>query len=163
MRGFVYTARDVADNVLYVGVTRDVPGRMSAHRRTSRWWPLHATIDVKEFATLEEALTAEDDAICRYDPPFNVAGGHGTHGGTCRGRRCERLRRERTRILAWHGEPCGPGNARCHCRNGTTYVAALRRSRPICCHRPTSQRAVYPQLCRSRKRSERHPGNVSRS
>jgi predicted GIY-YIG superfamily endonuclease len=76
VRGYVYTARDAAKNVLYVGTTRDVSGRMAAHRRTSRWWPLHATIEVQEFETLEEAAAAENDGICRHDPRFDVRGGH---------------------------------------------------------------------------------------
>ena len=96
MRGFVYTARDVAGNVLYVGTTRDVPGRMNAHRPRSTWWPLHATIEVEEFATLEEAAAAENDGICRHDPPYNVAGGHRVPGA-CAGRRCRRVQEERTR------------------------------------------------------------------
>lgn len=96
MRGFVYTARDVAGNVLYVGTTRDVPGRMNAHRRRSTWWSLHATIEVEEFATLEEAAAAENDGICRHDPPYNVAGGHRVPGA-CAGRRCRRVQAERTR------------------------------------------------------------------
>ena len=98
VRGFVYTARDVAGNVLYVGVTRNVERRMKAHRRSSRWWRLHSTLEVEEFATLEEAADAEDRAICRHDPPFNVRGGHPAAPWDCPGRRCRRLRSEADRV-----------------------------------------------------------------
>ncbi len=113
MRGFVYTARDVAGNVLYVGTTRDVNARMVAHRRTSRWWAFHATLEVEEFATLDEASAAENDGICRHDPPYNVRGGHAAHGGLCSGRRCRRLQGECERREAWRsrravrGRRCG--------------------------------------------------------
>src|SRR4051812_2238452 len=67
---------------------------MVTHRRTSPWWAVHATIDVQEFATLEEAAAAENDGICRHDPSYNVRGGHGLRKGACLGRRCVRLRAE---------------------------------------------------------------------
>src|SRR4051812_4140719 len=96
--GFVYTARDVAGCVLYVGVTEDVRRRLAEHQRSSPWWGLHAQIDVDEFDTMAEAKAAEDDGICRYDPPYNIRGGHGCASADCSGRRCERVRAETTRL-----------------------------------------------------------------
>src|SRR4051794_38257775 len=57
--GYVYTARDGDGRVLYVDVTSDLKARMGAHRRNSRWWSMHAHIEVEEFATMEAAERAE--------------------------------------------------------------------------------------------------------
>ena len=98
--GYVYVARDVEGRVLYVGVTGDMKVRLAAHRRTSRWWPLHASIDVDEFETIEAAAAAENERICAYDPPFNIRGGHGCAKRACTDRRCERIRAENASLEA---------------------------------------------------------------
>ena len=88
----VYVARGGDGGVLYVGSAGNVRRRMGAHRRTSRWWHLHAELEILEFPTLARARATENDLICRYDPPFNISGGHGL-GTSCLGRRC-RVRRD---------------------------------------------------------------------
>src|SRR3954468_10605649 len=84
--------------MLCVGVTGDLKARMAGHRRNSRWWSMHARIQVEEFTTIEAAERAENDRICQYDPPFNIRGGHGMAPGACRGRRCARIRAENLRL-----------------------------------------------------------------
>src|SRR3954468_23541385 len=95
--GYVYTARAGDGRVLYVGVTGDLKARIAAHRRSSRWWSMHAQIQVEEVTTMQAAERGETDRICQYDPPFNIRGGHGRAASRCGGRRCERVRAENHR------------------------------------------------------------------
>src|SRR5690349_10860252 len=102
--GYVYTARSRRGSGLYVGSTGNVRTRLQEHRRSSAWWREHDRIEVAEFDTLEQARLAEDDAICAWDPPYNVRGGHGSCRHNCPGRRCLRHRRavERGLLLRDH-------------------------------------------------------------
>src|SRR5215212_9327104 len=95
---FVYVARDGDGRVLYVGVTGELKARMAAHRRSSGWWSRQAQVHVEEFATIEAAERAETGRICRYDPAFNIRGGHGASASACAGRRWERVRAENLRL-----------------------------------------------------------------
>lgn len=95
--GYVYTARSRGGLVVYVGSTANMRIRRAEHRRTSPWWSEHATLEVVEFTTLDEARAAENDAICRWDPPYNIRGGHGSGPSDCVGPRCNRLRAETAR------------------------------------------------------------------
>ena len=101
-RGYLYLARDAGGGVLYVGSTGDIRRRLSEHRRHSAWWPEAEDIEVDEFGTLQAARAAEDDLICRLDPPRNIRGGHGARRPSCSGRRCVRSRKQlhrRERVL----------------------------------------------------------------
>jgi hypothetical protein len=100
--GYVYTARSRRGFVVYVGSTGNIRVRLQEHRRTSAWWREHDRMEVVEYATLEEARAAEDDAICRWDPPYNVRGGHDSPRPDCQGKRCVRHRAESQRGLLVH-------------------------------------------------------------
>jgi hypothetical protein len=100
--GYVYTARSDRGSVVYVGSTGNIRQRLLEHQRTSSWWAMHESLDVVEFATIGEARAAEDDAICRWDPPYNVRGGHGRTRPDCGGSRCLRRRAEAGRHLLVH-------------------------------------------------------------
>jgi predicted GIY-YIG superfamily endonuclease len=69
---FVYVAHDGDDKVIYVGITDDLFGRMSQHRRMSRWWNRMVRMDWEEWPDRDAALRKERILIRRYRPPFNV-------------------------------------------------------------------------------------------
>jgi predicted GIY-YIG superfamily endonuclease len=71
---FVYAAYDRNDKLLYVGITDDLWGRMSQHRRLSRWWKHMERLDWEEWPDREAALGKESVLIRRHRPPYNIAG-----------------------------------------------------------------------------------------
>lgn len=71
---WVYAYLDAAGDVLYVGMSADLPTRHRIHARTSqRWWKY-----VTEFAVIsvhagrQEAAKGEFVAIREYQPLFNT-------------------------------------------------------------------------------------------
>lgn len=57
------------DRLLYIGVTRNLDGRMKAHRR--RWGDVIENVTSEEFSSHVDVLAAETDAIRTEQPPFN--------------------------------------------------------------------------------------------
>lgn len=75
-RTCVYRAFDIDGQLLYVGISMNLSGRLDKHRR-SAWWPEVDEIVVEWFDGREAAKVAEREAILTEEPIYNVAGrGH---------------------------------------------------------------------------------------
>lgn len=71
-RTCLYRAYDAAGQLLYVGISMSLDGRLTKHRRTE-WWPLVAEITVQWFEGREPAKAAERAAIIAEAPLYNRA------------------------------------------------------------------------------------------
>lgn len=69
----VYRLYDDWGVLLYVGVTcrQTLSERFNAHRRSARWWPLVAALEVETYERNHEALAAEVAAIRAEIPVYN--------------------------------------------------------------------------------------------
>lgn len=72
---YVYVVYGPGDWVLYVGQTRNVPGRMSAHRKLAEWWSLYRRIECYRCESRRNALDTERTLISELRPTYNVHGG----------------------------------------------------------------------------------------
>lgn len=70
----VYRAFDTYGRLLYVGQTRNVEQRLREHSTLSAWWLFHKTVEVTPYATREEAMAAEAEAIQTEYPRWNMVG-----------------------------------------------------------------------------------------
>jgi excinuclease UvrABC nuclease subunit len=70
-RTCVYRAYDADGALLYVGLSMNLEGRLSKHRR-SAWWPKADEITVQWFENRESAQAAERAAIRDEDPIYNI-------------------------------------------------------------------------------------------
>lgn len=70
-RTCVYRAYDAEERLLYVGISMNLDGRLTKHRRTA-WWPLVAEITVQWFDGRELAKSAERAAILNENPLYNI-------------------------------------------------------------------------------------------
>lgn len=69
----IYRAFNAAGELLYVGQTSDMPGRMRNHRSSTPWWGEVDTVACSPAGvTREEAVEAERIAIRREEPRYNV-------------------------------------------------------------------------------------------
>lgn len=68
----VYRAFDKNGELLYIGSTKSLPNRLSAHRTSTWWWPVVKRIEHHDFPTLEAARDAERVAIRAEHPKMNV-------------------------------------------------------------------------------------------
>jgi hypothetical protein len=69
---WLYRAFDEAGELLYVGITGNVSGRMRTHRRSSPWWDRCNYLELAVFKTRAEAAGAERRAIRNELPRFNI-------------------------------------------------------------------------------------------
>jgi hypothetical protein len=69
----IYTLRDAAGEVLYIGCTAYWPGRLSAHRR-KEWWHLVDSIETEEVYGRSPATLRELELIHLHEPPHNDQG-----------------------------------------------------------------------------------------
>jgi excinuclease UvrABC nuclease subunit len=58
--------------LLYVGVSISAFRRLAQHRGNAHWFGAIKRIEMQQFATREEALAAEREAIEREQPLFNI-------------------------------------------------------------------------------------------
>lgn len=72
-RTWLYRAYDLDGRLLYVGITKNLEGRLTRHRYKSEWWQHVAAISHQEFATRSEAFRAESVVIRDEDPIYNKA------------------------------------------------------------------------------------------
>ncbi len=70
----VYRAFDHTDRLLYVGMTKNLAGRMGGHSRDSQWWPQVFRITWEEWPGYLSACAAEMTAIWNEQPLHNVKG-----------------------------------------------------------------------------------------
>jgi predicted GIY-YIG superfamily endonuclease len=66
----VYEFR-TTDGALYIGVTRDWPTRLIAHRSSSPWYNEATAIHLRRFKTTSEAATCEAALISELMPRYN--------------------------------------------------------------------------------------------
>jgi hypothetical protein len=69
---WVYSCINEHGEVIYVGFTSTGMRRHREHGREMFWWRHVRTITVEHFATREEGLAAEAEAIQRLHPPYNT-------------------------------------------------------------------------------------------
>ena len=74
MSHHLYRHFDADSVLLYVGRSRCALGRLSGHKRESTWYDAIACMTIERFATLQQVLRAEQEAIRREKPRFNVQG-----------------------------------------------------------------------------------------
>lgn len=58
--------------LLYIGITRSLPGRQASHEKKSTWMEFAARSEMYHFATREDAADVEREAIRVKRPLFNV-------------------------------------------------------------------------------------------
>ena len=68
----VYRMYDESDTLLYVGCTHELEERLAAHRRQKSWTARAVRVDVQQFDTRADALAAEEAAIRRERPRYNI-------------------------------------------------------------------------------------------
>lgn len=71
-RTCVYRAYDTQERLLYVGISMNLDGRLTKHRRAA-WWPAVAEVTVQWFDGREAAKAAEREAISSENPLHNIA------------------------------------------------------------------------------------------
>lgn len=73
----LYRYFDVNGRLLYVGISKSVVDRMSRHKRQSSWYAHFAVLTVERFPTRRALVSAEEHAIIREKPAFNIV--HNAH------------------------------------------------------------------------------------
>lgn len=68
----LYRFYDADGVLLYVGISKHWPERLTQHRRDKVWWTEVARIDLEPFPTREAVLEAERAAIIAERPRYNV-------------------------------------------------------------------------------------------
>jgi hypothetical protein len=68
----VYRFFAESGELLYVGVTSNPVARFRAHEIQKSWWSEVADTTLEEYPTRQDALTAEQRAICAEMPRYNV-------------------------------------------------------------------------------------------
>lgn len=70
-RTCVYRIYGINEELLYVGISMNLLGRMAKHRRRE-WWPLARYMETEWFPDRESAKDAERSAIHHENPVYNV-------------------------------------------------------------------------------------------
>lgn len=60
------------DELLYIGITFDLPARLAAHRKGKHWWSDIVRIGIESHTSRKAALEAERQAIIAEQPRWNV-------------------------------------------------------------------------------------------
>lgn len=68
----LYRFTNKVGELLYVGITMDLPARMRDHRLRKPWWTEATRIDIEHFESRDEALAAERAAIKNESPLHNI-------------------------------------------------------------------------------------------
>jgi predicted GIY-YIG superfamily endonuclease len=71
-RHVLYRMYAADDDLLYVGLTKDPASRFKQHSDSKDWFPTVAKITVQHFATREELVVAEVEAIRKEGPRYNI-------------------------------------------------------------------------------------------
>ncbi len=72
-RCYLYRFFGAAEELLYVGIARDLGARFSAHRLRSEWWALVASGSTVVYPSRADAELAEAAAIHAEHPLYNAA------------------------------------------------------------------------------------------
>lgn len=73
----LYRFYDVVGQLLYVGITSNIPQRFHAHRHEKDWWTEVDRIDLRHYETRYELRQAEIKAIKEEHPLYNVVHNEG--------------------------------------------------------------------------------------
>lgn len=68
----LYRFYDHTDRLLYIGITANLPGRLTQHRDDKPWWSNVARIAVEHHADRDAVLDAERRAIITERPLWNI-------------------------------------------------------------------------------------------
>lgn len=69
---FLYRCSGGENELLYVGITGDLGGRLADHARTQPWWIMTSHIEIETYPDRDAAARAERLAIKQDRPLFNV-------------------------------------------------------------------------------------------
>jgi excinuclease UvrABC nuclease subunit len=69
----LYRFFNAEDELLYVGITRDLPGRFRIHAKDKRWFKEIVRVEPTNYGTLAKALAMEATAILSESPRYNLA------------------------------------------------------------------------------------------
>lgn len=72
-RCYLYRFFSTTDELLYVGIARDLGARFSVHRTRSEWWALVASGSTVTYPSRADAELAEAAAIHAEQPLYNIA------------------------------------------------------------------------------------------
>jgi len=70
----LYRAFDPSHTLLYVGISLNAMKRLSSHKRSSGWYFKCVTLTLEHFETRIKALKAEQIAIKKEKPLYNIQG-----------------------------------------------------------------------------------------
>jgi predicted GIY-YIG superfamily endonuclease len=68
---YLYRLYNSSDELLYVGITRDLFSRLSTHRTVQSWWSEVDYYSVKEYRSRDEAVAQESYLIATVQPEYN--------------------------------------------------------------------------------------------
>ena len=68
----LYRMFDSDDNLIYIGLTNNPPGRFKQHSQDKSWWDSVKYIAVEQFSSRDELIAAERTAIETERPIHNV-------------------------------------------------------------------------------------------
>lgn len=68
----LYRFFDASGSLLYVGITRDPSGRFAKHAGTKEWWSEVRRIEMQNLPSKKAVLEAEQVAIDREHPRYNI-------------------------------------------------------------------------------------------
>ena len=69
---YLYRHYDANNNLLYIGITKDIAVRTNEHKRTSRWIKLSSRIELENHKGTYAAAHAEERAIKKERPIYNI-------------------------------------------------------------------------------------------
>jgi len=68
---YVYRLYDLNNNLLYIGIAKNIQRRFYGHSRKKHWWPEVAKSYIRKYPNREEASRIEKQAIMKYNPLYN--------------------------------------------------------------------------------------------
>jgi predicted GIY-YIG superfamily endonuclease len=73
----LYRFFDLRGRLLYIGLTVDLPARLTRHRLDKPWWSDVARVEVEHYPSRAAVAAAERSAIATETPLYNVVHNHG--------------------------------------------------------------------------------------
>jgi hypothetical protein len=72
----LYRHFNYSGELLYVGIASNSLARLDIHKKQSHWFNEIALVTLEHFPTRDAALAAEQAAISRENPRYNISGGY---------------------------------------------------------------------------------------
>jgi excinuclease UvrABC nuclease subunit len=73
---YLYRIYDVLENLIYVGISKDLAGRLANHSRITTWWHAAYRVEYDVYPTRAMASRAEVQSITQLKPSHNIANNH---------------------------------------------------------------------------------------